>query len=766
MPGHTSLPDAEASPPFRVETDLAAVHQHVASWRGMRSLWIGIGFAVVMLMGISAIALHPSAAPSDSPAELAFGFAPLIFRGQDARERMASRDFGYYDGPMARRDQRSQVRMQNGGSFAYGTGNGGASSVGLNGREQRQRGYGPNYQGYDQMRPGKILLNPQAAGAYGPRMNNYGGYGRNGMMNGPYAPGMNIGHLEGARYIGRNSNSRRDMGPYAPNYINGNGGRQNNNYNGRMSRNGMNGGYGMNGMDMPRGYDERMGRNGNMEGTRNRPSRGMGGMSGDQVDYRRHEPKDANERAARRWDGGGSMGPMGPGQGRAMGPGFNQNYGYNAYGPNDNGNYRRGNMNSRNNMNSGAHSGAHNGIASDGYRRQEGGFNGRGGGGYQNDYPRRQGNGYANDYYPQRQGQRYDQGGMNMPRGQGGMNMPRGQGMGMYQGMYQGSRNVPGDYMPPLRESQRRDGSSMYQREGMYMPQERDYVPGQREGMRNAKVTQEELRRQKDELEQKLRETQEQLGMPNSLVAMNKTQVNVQVVLQDWIASMQGPQSEQDQMKITNVLQDIEASQGLRDDHHVLGLAFGKASEENIQAVASVALQSEWYGNGNLKNLLKEQGLREPRGSQVAVAFIDTLVSSPKNLDSYAVEGALVQRIIDWAWKQGMLVEVSPPNDEVAEFYASLGFEPLDVAGSMQMVYRGSHDEAALGEGRLLDFDLDFEFAIQTSAQVSSPEHGDAKVPDYQKEPPTGGKNKEKKEKAPPSEPLPDLAESYYPPST
>jgi hypothetical protein len=301
----------------------------------------------------------------------------------------------------------------------------------------------------------------------------------------------------------------------------------------------------------------------------------------------------------------------------------------------------------------------------------------------------------------------------------------------------------------------------MYQREGMYMPPERDYAPGQKEGMRNAKVTQEELLRQKGELEQKLRETQEQLGMPNSLVAMNKTQVNVQVVLQDWLASMQGPQSEQDQMKITNVLQDIEASQGFRDDHHVLGLAFGKASEENIQAVASVALQSEWYGNGNLKSLLKEQGLPEPRGSQVPVAFIDTLVSSPKmSGDSYAVEGALVHRIIDWAWKQGMLVEVSPSNDEVAEFYGSLGFEPLDVAGSMQMVYRGSHDEAALGEGRLLDFDLDFELAIQTSAQVSFPEHVGAKVPDYQKEPPTGGKNKEKNKKSPPSEPLPDLAEA------
>merc|ERR1719247_789673 len=120
----------------------------------------------------------------------------------------------------------------------------------------------------------------------------------------------------------------------------------------------------MNGMDMYR-YDERMTRNGNMEGTRNRPSRGMG-VNGDQVDYRRHEPKDANERAARRWSGGGRM--------RPMGPGFNQNYGYNAYGSNYNGNYRRGNMNYRNNMNSGPHSGAHNGIASDAYGRQQGGF--------------------------------------------------------------------------------------------------------------------------------------------------------------------------------------------------------------------------------------------------------------------------------------------------------------------------------------------------------------------------------------------------------
>ena len=38
------------------------------------------------------------------------------------------------------------------------------------------------------------------------------------------------------------------------------------------------------------------------------------------------------------------------------------------------------------------------------------------------------------------------------------------------------------------------------------------------------------------------------------------TQVNVQVVLQDWLASMQGPQSEQDQMKITSVLQELHKS--------------------------------------------------------------------------------------------------------------------------------------------------------------------------------------------------------------
>ena len=72
----TSLPDENASLPFQVETDPAALSKDDASRRSTRC-WTGLGFGVLMLIGASACALHPlashiSSEPSRLVPEVAF----------------------------------------------------------------------------------------------------------------------------------------------------------------------------------------------------------------------------------------------------------------------------------------------------------------------------------------------------------------------------------------------------------------------------------------------------------------------------------------------------------------------------------------------------------------------------------------------------------------------------------------------------------------------------------------------------------------------
>jgi hypothetical protein len=250
--------------------------------------------------------------------------------------------------------------------------------------------------------------------------------------------------------------------------------------------------------------------------------------------------------------------------------------------------------------------------------------------------------------------------------------------------------------------------------QGMYMPGQT--VSQGREGvrnshLRNSQATQEELVNRKERLEEQLQwyqqETNEWLDMPAIVFPLDKSQVNVHSLLQDWSASLPEaatPEMQMDQVSINKILQDIDMQM---DELHVLGLAAKGVTDDNVQAVASVGLQSEWYGNGNLKSLLKEQGLPEPKGPQVPVVYIDAIVTSPKEGgDTEKVQGELVHRIIEWARKNGRLVEVNPPSEEMAGFYASLGFEPLNVAESTMMVYRGKYNEGTRGEGNLVEFDL------------------------------------------------------------
>lgn len=83
MLGQTSLLDEKASLPVQFEIDQAASSKDVASRKSTRVLWTGLGFAALMLIGVSARATHPlsshaSAEPSPLFPEVAFAPMPAL----------------------------------------------------------------------------------------------------------------------------------------------------------------------------------------------------------------------------------------------------------------------------------------------------------------------------------------------------------------------------------------------------------------------------------------------------------------------------------------------------------------------------------------------------------------------------------------------------------------------------------------------------------------------------------------------------------------
>jgi len=128
-----------------LEAEGTPLSQDGALWRSKRALWTGLGVAVIMLMGVSAIALHPidSQASVGPSHELAFAYGPMLPKG----------------GQRTTGGRQTDIRMQgyNGG---YG--------------QNYNGGYGQNYNG-------------------GHRQNYYGngngnGYGRGGVVPGNYGP--------------------------------------------------------------------------------------------------------------------------------------------------------------------------------------------------------------------------------------------------------------------------------------------------------------------------------------------------------------------------------------------------------------------------------------------------------------------------------------------------------------------------------------------------------------------------------------------------
>jgi len=74
-----SLPGEKMTLPLQVETDPTDLSQEVASRSTTRLLWTGLGFAVLVLLGVAACSLHPLAVkPSPLSPEVAFhSMSPL-----------------------------------------------------------------------------------------------------------------------------------------------------------------------------------------------------------------------------------------------------------------------------------------------------------------------------------------------------------------------------------------------------------------------------------------------------------------------------------------------------------------------------------------------------------------------------------------------------------------------------------------------------------------------------------------------------------------
>jgi elongation factor G len=81
MTGQTSFPDENPSFPLQVETDQTASSQDVASQKHIRFLWTGLGFAGLMLIGVSAcvfLPLAPNASSESSRLDSEAAFVPSI----------------------------------------------------------------------------------------------------------------------------------------------------------------------------------------------------------------------------------------------------------------------------------------------------------------------------------------------------------------------------------------------------------------------------------------------------------------------------------------------------------------------------------------------------------------------------------------------------------------------------------------------------------------------------------------------------------------
>lgn len=196
---------------------------------------------------------------------------------------------------------------------------------------------------------------------------------------------------------------------------------------------------------------------------------------------------------------------------------------------------------------------------------------------------------------------------------------------------------------------------------------------------------------------------------------LQKTHVSLHKVLETWKrdASAQQIQAREvhdlkraEVMRYTEMLVEIIERGNIIPDY-VIGLAFGEASEENIQALASVSLRWVDDEHGELNEIARQQGLAAPGlvplyNLRVPVVYINDLVASPNERQKGA--GAeLVHALVPWAKAMGRLVTLTPLSADLGEYYERLGFQKIAAFAFGGMVYVGHQEEHTTSAGLLLD---------------------------------------------------------------
>lgn len=189
-----------------------------------------------------------------------------------------------------------------------------------------------------------------------------------------------------------------------------------------------------------------------------------------------------------------------------------------------------------------------------------------------------------------------------------------------------------------------------------------------------------------------------------------KTQVNARKVLETWardaIAKERQALANDDAQAaslmhdayviISNIRDgmDLKLTTMLGAEEHMLGLAFREASEDSIQAIASVSLEAI------SSKLVAPHDLPDRRLPVVDIKYI---VGTP-NSRQKGTGRELVNSIIDWANEMGRWVTITPSSDKMAEYCASIGFQRIDPEGvDFTMVYNGIQTEDKGSRGFLLD---------------------------------------------------------------
>jgi len=202
-------------------------------------------------------------------------------------------------------------------------------------------------------------------------------------------------------------------------------------------------------------------------------------------------------------------------------------------------------------------------------------------------------------------------------------------------------------------------------------------------------------------------------GLPtleDSLATPMEEKVKLRTIINDWtsVAGTEADALRNHNDKAVHVMENTKSILAqMRDDviegipDHVFALRPVGESAEDIQAMATVTSNILWDDWGRLASLAEDQGLVTGQDERIQVVNIDQIVSTPKARQG-GVGAQLIDRIVKWAAGTGRLVTLAPANDELKEYYESLGFELIDTLGR-SMVYSGSGLESSDAHNVMVD---------------------------------------------------------------